>query len=297
MRWLKIKKVLSPLYNLLVIGLFATGCASTADLLVSHTLPYATQMSTCEPGESHVSPIVGGETVTRDDPDARLVVEIRIRRGMKDSVCTGSLINDWLVLTAAHCVMGTSPDVYTQFVTKDGCPFRHYRRHRIAVDEFILHPEFDGDPRAFKDLAILKLKNKAPEDQRRLALNSETSSNRSKDILLLGFGVTGEDKTDSMILRRVRKSQDEVVFKDGILLVDQKARSSGFCRGDSGAPLITFVDEAPQIIGVNSANVGSTAGKRDECHTLSVAMDVRTFGPWIQETMDELTPRPSIFSW
>lgn len=296
MRGFKIKKVLSPFYSVLAIGFLTTGCASTADLLVSHTVPYATQISACEPGESHVSPIVGGETVTRDDPDSRLVVEIRIRRGAKDSVCTGSLLNDWLVLTAAHCVMGDAPDVYAQFVTKDGCPFRHYRRHRIAVDEFTLHPDFDGDPRTFKDLAILKLKSKAPEDQRRLVLNSESTPD-NREVLLLGFGVTGEDKNDSMTLRRVRKNSDEITSKNGIFLVDQKTRMSGFCRGDSGAPLITFVDDIPYIMGVNSANIGSGTEKRDECHTLSVAMDVRIFERWIQTTMEELTPRPSLFSW
>ncbi len=297
MRGFKIKKVLSPFYSVLAIGFLTTGCASTADLLVSHTVPYATQISACEPGESHVSPIVGGETVTRDDPDSRLVVEIRIRRGAKDSVCTGSLLNDWLVLTAAHCVMGDALDVYAQFVTKEGCPFRHYRRHQIAVDELTMHPEFNGDPRAFKDLAILKLKNKAPEDQRRLVLSSGTTTAASGDVLLLGFGVTGEEKKDSMTLRRVRKKPEEISEKRGIFLVDQKTRMSGFCRGDSGAPLITFVDDIPYIMGVNSANIGSGTEKRDECHTLSVAMDVRSFGRWIQTTMEELTPRPSLFSW
>ncbi len=80
--------------------------------------------------------------------------------------------------------------------------------------------------------------------------------------------------------------------KDKFLIVNQTSGSGGFCRGDSGAPLIGEIWGEPYIVGINSANVGIRP--QTECQTLSIAMNTTDFTDWILRNKKNLESSTAI---
>lgn len=253
----------------------------------------------CKKIEEKPDPIVGGSAVAYGDPDQNLVVMLNMRRTDRESVCTGTVISDQVILTAAHCVEGVAPgDIQAHFQTSSGCPVNQARNMIIGIEKSVIHKKFDGTPQSLSDLALLYLEEKAPTDQERLPILEKNEKLTSDQVLLIGFGITAETKKDSQILRRINKSFEKDISPRGrALLVDQRKSGGGFCRGDSGAPIIGEIWGEPHIVGVNSANVGIEAGT--ECQTLSIALSAPEFSGWIhrnQKKLDSSTWISRLFS-
>jgi secreted trypsin-like serine protease len=242
----------------------------------------------CQPAAYKGSSIVGGKVVEGGDPDQRLVTMLKIKRDGRDHVCTGTLISDRVILTAAHCVVDASTsDIEASFVTKEGCPVHQLQTQVREIDRFVVHEEFDGDPRSFADVALVLLKEKAPEDQSRIPLLPTELKLTSDSVTFLGFGITDEKQKNSQVLRRVDKSfTRDFKVESRTITVNQSGGSGGFCRGDSGAPLIGEVWGEPYVLGINSANIGLKPGT--ECQTASLAMSTEFFGVWISEKRHQL---------
>jgi trypsin len=276
--------------RLLYLGitvLLCLGCSSTSSLAPVYQL--LGDLTQCQPTDEKKTSIVGGKVVSLGDPDQKLVSMIKIRRDGKLHICTGALLSDRSILTAAHCVWGTeADDVRVSFVTNEGCQAYHRRKLELEVESFSTHEDFDSTPQSFSDIAVLKLAGPAPKDAQRLPLLSTNETPSSDKLVLLGFGITAEDRKDSQVLRKIEKSlKDDVRAKDRTLVVDQTSKKGGFCRGDSGAPLIVELWNEPYILGVNSANIGLAKGQ--ECQAASLAIDVSNghFRDWISKTASE----------
>lgn len=242
------------------------------------------KLTDCFEGQDSAA-IVAGEVVSYSDPAYKLVTMLKIQRPAHSSICTGTLISDRVILTAAHCVSGVGPtDVTANFVSSMGCSMNQQKKAGISADSIVIHPEFDGSPQSLADLALVFLKTEVPRDQQRVPL-IERGENASDDrVLLLGFGITGEAQTDSRTLRRVYKSLNtDLTFRERAIYVDQAKTPGGFCRGDSGAPILVENSGKLHILGVNSANIGTQAD--NECHTMSVAMNMNYFADWIHQEM------------
>jgi secreted trypsin-like serine protease len=104
---------------------------------------------------------------------------------------------------------------------------------------------------------------------------------------MLGYGITDEQKQDSLVLRTTKKSYKADSFvKESLIGFNQTNKTGGFCRGDSGAPIYVTSGGALKVIGVNSFNVGKEKNK--ECHTASFGMYTPYFKSWILSQSVEL---------
>lgn len=270
--------------GLFLLAAVLTGCSTFAGGLK----PVAQILQCREAHRSSHDAIIGGQEVGFGDPDQKLVTMLKIRRNDHESICTGTLLSDRVILTAAHCVEGVSPgNISARFTTTSGCPVNHVREASISVIRTVAHKNFDGSPQSLADLALLYLEDEAPPEQRRIPILGRNEKPAEDRILLVGFGITGEKNKDSQVLRRVYKSlSKDVTYRERALIVNQLGGRGGFCRGDSGAPIIAEVWGEPRIIGVNSANIGIKPDT--ECQTLSLAINVVEFSDWIQNHQKNL---------
>ncbi len=259
-----------------------SGCIATVPVA-----PVATLLQ-CKDYTADSDDIVGGKIVGFGDPDQKLVSMLQIRRPDHESICTASLISDRVLLTAAHCVEGVdASDIFANFKSSAGCPINQLRDMRLKIVKKVIHKNFDGTPKSLSDLALLYLEESAPTDQERLRILEKEKKITNDKILLIGYGITEETKRDSQVLRRIYKSwKNDFTPKGRSLIVDQSSGSGGFCRGDSGAPIIGEVWGEPYIIAVNSANVGIRP--QTECQTLSIAISSIEFSDWILRNKKKL---------
>jgi secreted trypsin-like serine protease len=234
------------------------------------------------PGRSGV---VNGVELSANSKDSKLAVLLLMTRGSSLNACTGILISKQIILTAAHCVSGVQPKqiriVFKNHGTQDEAP------SDFKADKIVIHEKFTGSPEGFSDLALVKMLGSAPSDYPSVSLMSANEQPDSDVVTLIGYGITSEDKKDSMVLRETTKSfKSDIHPKIGYFGIDQSSKSGGFCRGDSGAPVFVSVKATRKLFGINSFTVGLEANK--ECHTASVAMSAAAYSSWITDHASKL---------
>lgn len=139
-------------------------------------------------------------------------------------VCSGSLINRYTVVTAAHCVSdGTAarPDSTTVFfyggqddpaLYAAGSP-----ADRIAVSKYTVHQSYTGEVVDQNDIAVLRLAENAPDYAPAYAL-SNLSDLTGVDHTIAGYGVrsdTGGSVGSNLGTGRLRYADNRFDFRFG----------------------------------------------------------------------------------
>lgn len=191
------------------------------------------------PGDERVPKIVGGE-VAEDDP---AVVGILPEAG--DIFCSGTLVAEQVVLTAAHCVqdrVATDLRVHFGVTADDGV--------RVRVIASAIHPDFVPAPAYDNDLAMLLLEAPVGSDvatPARLA-TCVAAPLVGADVKLVGFG-----RADTADLGPPfkREGSAEVRWVQGATFTSG-ALPSQACHGDSGGPAYLRFAEHDYLVGVVS---------------------------------------------
>ncbi len=239
--------------------------------------------------------IVGGSPAEGSSMEARSTVFVRAQVEFKeDGVntiysqnCTGSLITQNIVLTAAHCLdamnITTKSGAIKKEVTKVEVIFslnpklEKNRNSIIAVEEIQTHPfwkDLSKRNSTSGDLTLLKLARTAPEGFRPVKLSKQTvSSLDERPVTVLGYGLTdeaqaGQQNRDLRLMIKTLKmwsseSIDTELANGEISKEEAQTfrhnsdngrnylldqRQGGSCFGDSGGPAFVQSSTAPQGI-------------------------------------------------
>lgn len=196
-----------------------------------------------------VDPIVNGSTSYDHDAVVALVGSIP---GYGDAIfCSGTLVAPTWVVTAAHCIDGSSDYVAwggTLYVAFGGGNL-----YTSGVTEFhewergIEHPSYNPSTLT-ADIGLIELKTASSTEP--VIVNDESPSFawENEELTYVGFGVTGDNAWDS----GTKRSADIDFYGYDSQFIYGLEPESNLCSGDSGGAGFEQVGDTLELAGVNS---------------------------------------------
>ncbi len=253
------------------------------------------------PGTSQESAIVGGSETGTNNPAGRTVVFLY--DGSTNMSCTGTLIANNLILTAAHCI-GPTKKVTVAFGSN---PLQgpYDLRNSTGV---VVHDKYNkAGTEDRNDLALVSFNGGLPDGfiVARLPIPS-LDVQAKQTFLALGYGRTSGKKpavdTDmqgSGVLRQVGLQVDSVSPNKTQFRVDQST-GSGICNGDSGGPALVKNQNAYYVVGIASAILWTVPkelsadeketylDQKDLCMEKSIYINISEYLTWICDSSKQL---------
>lgn len=294
----------------LVIGLFLSSLLLACTSADSNT---STEV-VCQDGELRTVGIFGGKTVASDSVVGKGTVFI-LRKAYvygeeKMTMCTGSLIDKNIVLTAGHCVPENenASELRVAFSVDPICQLQKSADANSLrrVERVRQHSDYSSkEGQSYADLAMLRFSGVAPENREPFRLIKEpVGLNANSYIYVAGYGNTIDAYVDDPSRPTLKLAQVKVIpssltserhtssTDEPILYFDQ-SQGQGACKGDSGGPTLLKTGSGAYIIGVNSQAVPLTAGHYQydyevTCRAALASVSVYSQRKWIQTTYKSL---------
>lgn len=251
----------------------------------------------------HKLAIMNGQVAS--DSEYSAVVSLAIESGdMLYSYCSGVLIRNNVVLTAAHCMENEDGFDFEQFyragkirVAMGTHIDSRFNTSSYGITHIVAHPEYYQN---HHDLALVFLDSEVPITEAepidvymdKTRLRSFAMNRQSVDFV--GYGMDEDDnggnrqkvggEISAYCPNAVNDcgvtvaSKEYVSFFPGTIL--HEIQSGGPCRGDSGAPVILRNNTGLHVIGIVSYGDA-------ECKLYSVSVSVPDHLDWIQREMND----------
>ncbi|KHD87783.1 MAG: protease [Bdellovibrio sp. ArHS] len=278
------------------------GGGGTGENLTANTEPTSCEVS------GHSFGIVGGKTLgSGNELSSSTVMVVHIDDDKKESVCTGTLIDDDKVLTAAHCTQRFAGTTVIAFSNNVDCVLNAPKRtlrmvvQRAIPDDYIYSKNTSWTNSSY-DLAILKFRGGlAPGYKVRELPSAGFQINAADTLVMAGYGVTNENTKDSGLLRFTTASGERISDRFHLALANHvikipqtlvlEQQDNGVCKGDSGGPLYAKTPQGLVLVGITSMGVDHRT--KDEknsrvCHGVGIFTDLRDNLPWIREQLEAL---------
>lgn len=295
------------IFVLAVSGIISS-CAPTRQPASDNSLAHAGALDSS-------SEIIGGTPVQKDAVISKSIVAIY--DAAKRTMCTGSLIAENVVLSAAHCV-GKNPksmiiifsvntDEVMDSVTSLADLFKDPRvrqvesavvssvwiaRQRALTARMIANPGqpltlTEAETKNTGDISVIKFSGKAPAEYVPAKFLTDSSLLKNgATVTLAGYGYTdGAKRTGTGELREVQVQIHNAEFSQSEVTLDQ-THAAGACHGDSGGPAYISVNGQQLLWGITSRGIDD---KNDDCSTYSAYTNALAYLPTIEKSVRALT--------
>lgn len=247
-------------------------------------------------GSEMANNIVGGKASTaKFQKDNGVVGLMIVATDGGSGICTGSLIDKRIVLTAAHCINAEigSPvsRIYVIFANNmnelDKLTPEQVRAASTGAEHEDFLASVISETNVWKDIALLKLSSDAPADFKLARLPAANSQLRpGLKVIQAGFGRTEALKSarsdSSGVLRQVDGIKLLSLSADGSELTFEE-KDKGSCNGDSGGPAFAKSRGQLVVVGVNSRGTSRTS-----CIEQGIYTNVVYHLAWIAENKAKL---------
>jgi len=242
--------------------------------------------------------IIGGKVTGDADAPWQVAIVKNLQTPYQSYHCSGILIHQNWILTAAHCANTTNP-LYVLLGTND---LLNAHAKIITTGQKITHPHFNAQTLDY-DLALIQLDDSintlnCGSDCAVATIAKPSDNVLGQDLVVSGWGKTslcqaGVDNCLPSTLHSVSLSLKECLSTDSFYLPYQITKQmicasgrgeSGVitdsCEGDSGGGLIWMNNGTPIVVGITSW--GSGCGREGYA---GVYADVASMSDWIQKTI------------
>lgn len=201
-------------------------------------------------------------------------------------ICTGALIDDFTVITAAHCLIALADD---DWVLVQGRVDSADRGRVLTPFDTKIHPDYDPIT-SNNDIAVIYLYYPAYSSSH-LKLAGSNSKLLQGKLWLYGWGTNEFGEVTEQLRQAPQQAATKSAINDYFKSYDPqtqiamrwfdraKSAYAGACQGDSGGPLVKKIGKTNYLTGIVSygGNQCSTAAP-------TVYTKVPQFRSWINET-------------
>lgn len=270
-------------------------------LKISSLLALAFLTIGCESSLQSLQPensqnIVGGRSSKNSDLASQYVA--MLHDAFTNKLCTSVIIDDRVLLTAAHCVTKELRGLTVAFGA-DPLSGRYVLR---SAKDVIFHDRHNAPIRNEQvDLALLLLDQNIPLGYKPVTLpNHFFPLMPQLNFTAIGYGRThGRSNTDINNSGKLRQVNLEVmsVSADSLSFFVDQSHNKGICTGDSGGPALVKYNDQHYVIGIASAtswiipsevsdqNKNDYLNTVDLCSYKSIYVNLTTQSEWLKKSI------------
>ena len=205
-----------------------------------------------------------------DDGDLGVVALVTAGAAM----CSGTLVSDRVVITAAHCIGETLPQVVFGADVGDPVASMDVIDARVLAGFDVVTLE--------NDVALLLLAEGAPEEAERwpLPIRSTDASDVDALVRIVGFGST--DGPGGPGGRKYEGTASISSVEDAVFGI--VPGPSNTCTGDSGGPTFQYHEDVEVLVGVTSSGDAACTGSGSQVRIDAIAEGFIT--PYLEATAE-----------